>query len=273
MRDRRLPRRALAGGGARRSDRAGPGVVTARVPADAGMTLVELLVTMALLAVVTTVVLSLYHAFSSSAVDSRTLSVSEERLHGVMRILEADVRSADPLLVVPSSFTLDPSPPAVTSSGTAGTTPTDVIAMQESQATFSPCSNPPPATVGTVPSPFLPSPMSANLIWAYDPTNHSLTRYSYCANDSPPAWEPGIKLLDVVDPAGTMFQVHQDLTTYSGTQATTPPSTTVVNQAAPACATSLGIDVTTRSNGQAISYAVDLAVSLPNQGAVEVQAC
>jgi hypothetical protein len=237
------------------------------------MTLVELLVTMALLTVVTTVVLSLYHAFSSSAFDSRTLSVSEERLHGVMRILEADVRSADPLLVVPSSFTLDPSPPAVTSSGTTGTTPTDVIAMQESQATFSPCTNPPPATAGTVPSPFLPSPTSANLIWAYDPTTHSLTRYSYCANDSPPAWEPGIDLLDVVDPAGTMFQVHQDVATYSGTQATTPSSTTVVNQAAPACATSLGIDVTTRSNGQAISYSVELAVSLPNQGAVEVQAC
>lgn len=234
------------------------------------MTLVELLVTMALLAVVTTVVLSLFHAFSSSAADSRTLSVSEERLHGVMRILEADVRSADPLLVVPASFTLDPSPPAITSSGTTGT---DVIAMQESQATFSPCANPPPATAGTVPSPFLPSPTGANLIWAYDPTTHSLTRYSYCANDNPPAWEPGTSLLDVVNPAGTMFQVHQDVAAYSGTQATTPSSTTVVNQAAPACATSLGIDVTTRASGQAISYSIELAVSLPNQGAVEVQAC
>ncbi|MCU1493074.1 MAG: hypothetical protein JWO62_838, partial [Acidimicrobiaceae bacterium] len=95
-----------------------------RLRDDAGMTLVELVVTMALLLLVTTLVLTVYRVFSSSAADSRTLSVSQERVHSVLRILEADVRSANPLLLVPSSFTLDPSPPAVTSTGASGTSST-----------------------------------------------------------------------------------------------------------------------------------------------------
>jgi type II secretory pathway pseudopilin PulG len=235
------------------------------------MTLVELVVTMAVVLVISVVVLTLYGAFSSTAADSRALSVSQERVHTVMRVLEADVRSANPLLLVPSSFTLDPT--AVTSSGASGTTPTDVIAMYETTDSFSPCTHRVSNPSGTVPSPFLPSAVGANVIWAYNPGAHTLTRYSYCAADTSPAWKQSLVLFNVVNAKGTMFTISQNGASVVGTQTQTPTTTTVTNQAAPVCGTSLTISVRTKARTQVIPYAVQLAVALPNETGVEAQAC
>ncbi len=233
------------------------------------MTLVELTVTMAILLIVMGAFLSLFGAFSSSASNSRTLTAGQENAHTTLRILQADLRSADPLLLVPSSFTLDPSgSSAVGANGTSGV---DVVAMYETVDTYNPCSTATTTTTTTttLPSPFLSSAFAPNVIWAYSPAAGTLTRYSLCSA----TWTPVVSLSNLANPTQPMFQVAQDGSSASSPQTTTTSVTTVPNQAAPSCGSSIAVYFKVKAQAQATAFTVRLNVPLPNQTGVVSQAC
>lgn len=236
---------------------------------DSGTTLVELLVTLAIFSVVIASVFEIFGVFSFSSTSTRTLTFSQENVHTVLRILEADVRSADPLLLVPSSFTADPSGSSAV--GANGTNPVDVIAMQEDNDAFSACSGASSTTSTSLPSPFLSTPTSANVIWAYSPTTGTLSRYSYCTSSA--TWTAGMTLTHLANATQTMFQAAQDGATSVLPQAPTPSPTTVTNQGAPLCGESLLIVLVDKARSQSIPFVIRQSVQLPNQTGVEEQEC
>jgi prepilin-type N-terminal cleavage/methylation domain-containing protein len=214
---------------------------------DAGMSLVELLVSMAIILVIVAAFAFLYLALSSSATDTGYLSQSQGTVRNVVRVLEADLRSADPLLLVPSSFTADPNGPANT----------DVVALYTPDDRYSPCTR----TTGSSipPSPFVAQTFTANVIWAYDPVARTLTRYSYCSG----AWTPAMTLSNTATQRATpsMFTPSQD--TGSGTQVAIPTAT-IVNQSTPVCATSVTISIQVQAKGQSTVFRTRTAVPLEN---------
>ena len=250
---------------------------------DDGMTLVELLVSMSILLVVMGSFIGVYFGFSGSSTNTVSYSHEQGTARNVMLVLEADLRSADPLTLVPSSFTSAESlpPGTVTSSGTYGVSSTDVIAMHEDSDAYSPCPTT-TTTTTTVPSPFLSSPFAANVVWAYDRADGVLTRYSYVTPDPNAAsstcqtggWLAGMTLDHVTNAAGTMFTVSQNASVLR-TQATTPSTPTVANEAAAACGTSARVVIMLqdRSVGQQFSFRIETTVPLPNETAVSGQAC
>lgn len=226
----------------------------------------------------------MYFAFAQSGANTLSYAHQQGEVRSVVRILEADLRSADPLTTVPASFTSAVTLPAgtVTSGGTTGTSPTDVIAMYTTDDRYSPC---PAGTTTTtaVPSPFLSSPFSANVVWAYNSTAETLTRYSYVTPDSSAStmicknggWiADGVVLDDVINAPGTMFTISQG-SSPAESQATVPASTTVTNEAAPACGATVSvlISVQNKSVGEQLDYSERTSLPLPNQTAVQGQAC
>lgn len=247
------------------------------------MTLVELLVSLALLTIIMGAFFLVYFSFAGSSTNTVNYSQEQGTVRNAVRILEADLRSSDPLTVVPSSFTSAVTLPSgtVTSSGTNGTTPTDVIAMYENNDLYAACPTT-TTTTTTVPSPFLSTPYSANVVWAYNSTAATLTRYSYVAANSGASssvcktggWiTDGVTLSHVVNSHGTMFTISQGGSAL--TQATTPTSTTVTNQAAAACGTSVSVQIVDKNTkqGQQFSFVVQTTVPLSNQTALQTQAC
>ncbi|MHB1510490.1 MAG: PilW family protein [Acidimicrobiales bacterium] len=240
---------------------------------DSAFSLVELLVTMSILLIVTAIVAMIYGPLSSQATNTTNLAQNEGRVRNVVRVLEADLRSADPLLLVPSSFTADPD--GTSASGTYSTSPTDIVAMYEPTDRYSPCPAPPPSTSSAVPTPFEESPFAANVIWAYDPgpgaNAGTLIRYSYCPSSSS-LWTPGLVLRDVVNAPATMFALTQTSLPLS-LQSPTPTSTTIPNQAAPACGRVERIYIQVRSRAERTPYTIRATIDLPNQVAVQPGAC
>lgn len=252
---------------------------------DEGLTLIELLVSMAILAVIMSAFFLFYFSFAQSSTNTVNYSEDQSSVRGVTRILESDIRSADPLTLVPASFLGSVSLPSgtVTSSGTDGTAPTDVLAMYENDDRFTPCSGSGSTTTTSVPAPYLSSPFSANVVWAYDKATGTLTRYSYVAPDASAAtsacqtggWmTDGVALDHVVNAHGTMFGVSQGSGTAQA-QVTTPSSTTVANQAAPACGSTVSVylELDNKKGGQQISFRARSSLPLPNQSALQPQAC
>jgi hypothetical protein len=226
----------------------------------------------------------MYFAFAQSGANTLSYAHQQGEVRSVVRILEADLRSADPLTTVPASFTSAVTLPAgtVTSGGTTGTSPTDVIAMYTTDDRYSPCAAG-TTTTTAVPSPFLSSPFSANVVWAYNSAAQTLTRYSYVTPNSSAStticknggWiADGVVLDDVTNAHGTMFTISQS-TSLADPQATVPTSTTVPNQAAPACgaAVSILISVQNKSVGEQLAFSERTSLPLPNQIAVQGQAC
>ena len=231
---------------------------------DGGFTLVELLISLSLILVVMGGFFSLFFALTGAA---NTVGVStrlQENTRNVVRVLEADVRSADPLTLVPSSFPNDPT--GTSNAGPNGTSPTDVIAMYEVSDRYSPCRT--TSTVPAVQSPFQILPVAANLVWAFDPVARSLTRYSYCANSG---WTAGMSLPDVVDAGATMFRAAQDTNATPLAQQPLPTSTVVANQSTPVCGVSLAVVVSVKPPRQANSFTVRASLPLENQNFVQVQ--
>lgn len=261
-----------------------PRATGSRSFSDEGMTLVELLVSMSILLVVMGSFIGVYFGFSGSSTNTVTYSHEQGTARNVMLVLEADLRSADPLTLVPTSFTSAVSLPSgtVTSSGLYGTAPTGVIAMYENSDAYSPCPTTTTTTTTTVPSPFLSNPFSANVVWAYDRADGVLTRYSYVAPEPNAAsstcktggWLAGMTLDHVANAAGSMFTVSQNASSLR-TQVSTPSSTTVANQAAASCGRSVKVFITLldKTAGQQFSFRLETTVPLPNEKAVTGQVC
>ncbi len=254
-----------------------------RARSDEGMTLVELLVTLVLMLVIMGSFFFMYFGFASSGVSTVKFSEEQGQVRNVERILESDIRSADPLTLLPSSFdsTTLLGGGAVTSSGTYGTSPTDSLAMYENDVRYDPC--PQSSTTTTQPpTSYISSAFAANVVWGYNPTAHTLTRYNYVTPDSSAStptcktggWVSDLVLAHVENPGATMFRVSQG-TSSPNTQATTPSSTTVTNQAAPACGTTVSVYVVVRNKkaGQQGTFTIRTSVSLPNEAGVSYQAC
>lgn len=237
---------------------------------DEGMTLVELLVAMAIMLVIMAAFFALYFGLSGSASNTVAYSHQQSNVRNVMRVLEADLRSADPLTLVPATFTSDPNGSSAV--GTSGTTSTDIVAMYEAKDRYSPCSGGSTTTNSNYqsPSPFVASAFMANVIWAYDPVAGTLTRYSDCSG----SWTAGMELGDVTTAAKTMFTASSVYS--SQTQITSVPTisgTTMVGQVAPLCGTSVRAVIKVSNKGQQIPFRVRVVVPLPNQTAVQSEAC
>lgn len=251
-----------------------------RAAPDDGVTLIELLVALSLITVVMIGFFVMFLAFANSATGTRQYTFAQEQSLTVVRVLEADVRSADPLLVASpfggsGAVSLDRNGTA--SAGPNGVGKTDVIAMYETNDRYSPCFS------GTVtPPPFTPftaavAAFSANVVWAYDPGPGAnagvLTRYSYCPAASP-QWQRTLTLRGVTNTGGTMFQVAQD--TSGGQplpQASIPSPTSVPNQSVPVCGNSLQIVVKTQNGKNSAVFTARGHVPLENEGDYEFVAC
>lgn len=241
---------------------------------DEGLTLVELLVTTAAMLVVVGGFLYVNVQFSQSSTNTQQLTQSAGSVRNTVRVLEADLRSADPLLLVPTSFTADPN--GSSNAGSFGTTSTDIVAMYEAVDLYASCPGQTTTTTSsTLPTAFEAQVFAANVIWAYDPgpgsQAHTLTRYSYCPTSA--AWAVDMRLRLVSDQKATMFTVSQG----SGTpqaQIPNPSSTSVPNQATPVCGSSVNVAVTVQTpKTQPTPFIVQVAVMLPNQPPVAPEAC
>src|SRR5690348_14587753 len=98
-----------------------------RLGDEDGFTLVELLVAMFSMMVLIGGFIYVNLQFSESSTNTQQLTQGAGAARNIVRALEADLRSANPLLLVPSSFTADPN--GSSNSGPNGTTPTDIVAM------------------------------------------------------------------------------------------------------------------------------------------------
>jgi predicted component of type VI protein secretion system len=210
---------------------------------------------------------------SSLGTSTQSFTQSQTTTRITVRVLAADLRSADPLLLTPTSFTGDSH--GISTTGAQGSNGTDVIAMYEANDTYSPCRTQSAPTNSSLPSNFESQPVAANVIWAYDPGPGSnaatLTRYSYCPLNTP-AWTAGFRMKNVSDLSGTMFTESQDSSSPLN-QATTPSSTTLLNQAAPACASSLTVLATVKPTHSTVGFTISVTVALPNQAGVAASAC
>jgi Tfp pilus assembly protein PilW len=231
---------------------------------DSGMTLVELLVAMVTTSVVLGVFLLSFTDLNNSATNATGFSQQQGQVRDAMRIMESDIRSSDPLLLVPSSFTLDSN--GSSNVGTNGTSATDIIAMYSTDDVFSPCFTGP--TPGEI-SPFQTTPPAANLIWAYDPVAKTLTRYSYCSG----AWTADYKLSNLANAAKTMFQASQQPGATLQTQTATPSPTTVTNQGAPVCGVNLTVSISAKIKGNTSPFKTHVTIELQNQGSFSGEGC
>jgi hypothetical protein len=200
----------------------------------------------------------MYLSLNRSGQGTTQLTASQSSTRTVVRVLEADVRSADPL-EVPSSAQ------NITAGTFPGTADTDYIAMFESADPFSPCKTtptPPSVPSGSLPMVVLQAP---NVVWSYSPATGRLTRWSYVDCGSGAKWYAGMYLGNVVDPAGTAFLVLG-----AGTQITTG----VTGQAAlPLCASGVKVRIQTATKGQTTAFKLDVTLPLPNEQSVEAPAC
>jgi len=230
---------------------------------EAGFTLVELVIAMTLVLVIMAAFFLMFFSFGSSGTSSADLSEVQGSARNVIDVLEADLRSADPLVGVPTSFTADPA-----------AVPGDVVAMVELTDRYSPCPSATttvatsPTSVSGLPSPYLSSSYVANVVWADDTSTRTLTRYSYADCNGVPGWYPDLVLRDVLDPPGTTFAL-----TSAGTQASGSAASSVSGSSSPACASAVTVTLELRKPGGSSTFRVRLVVPLPNQQAVEVQAC
>lgn len=225
------------------------------------MTLVELLVAMSILVVVITGFTFMYISLNRSGIGTTQLTASQSSARVVVRVLEADIRSADPL-ILPQSVSLGNLP-------VSGTPDADYIVMFEATDSFSPCKTtpvPPSVPDGSEPYVVVPTP---NLAWVYTPGQAggtgTLTRWSYVDCGSGAKWQPGMQLQNVVTPAGQTF-----LLTGTGPQITTMLSGVA---ALPVCATGVRIRVQTTTKSQTTPFKLDVTLPLPNSGSVEAEAC
>ncbi len=242
---------------------------------DRGATLLELVVTFGAEVVLVGTAIGFFGTMSATSQSSRALTTNEEVAHGALRTLESDVASANPLVLVPSSFTDDPS--GSSNVGPNGTTPTDIIAMQESSDPYSSCSAGPGSTTTTstttttlLPSPYSATTTAANVIWAYDPAKGVLTRYSWCSSSA--SWQADTSVPGLRDASATMFQLVQ-ANGASLTQSSLPSSTVVPNQTSPSCGTSLRISLLFAGKTAPFSFTVGTSVQMPNQSQALQQGC
>jgi hypothetical protein len=68
-----------------------------------------------------------------------------------------------------------------------------------------------------------------------------------------------------------MFTMSQDSGSF--TQATTPTSTTIVNQSAAVCGTSITVSILVKTKTQLAPFKVHFNMDLPNQPGQAIQAC
>lgn len=228
-----------------------------RARGDAGMTLVELLVAMSILVVVVTAFTFMYVALNRSGIGTGQLTASQSSARVVVRVLEADIRSADPL-ILPQSVSLGNLP-------VSGAEDADYVVMFEASDPFSPCKTtpvPPSVPDGSVPYVVVPTP---NVAWTYNHSTGILTRWSYADCGSGAKWHQGMQLQNVVTPAGQTFFI-----TGAGAQITAMLSGVA---ALPVCATGMRIRVQTTTKAQTTPFKLDVTLPLPNSGSVEAEAC
>lgn len=234
--------------------------------ADEGFTLIELLVAMTLLVAVMAAFLLMYLAFGTSGRSTQALSQTQGSTHLVIRQLESDIRSADPLLQWPASPSDVPA-----SIGGMGTANTDKIAMYLPVDSLLSCpSGSVPTTTSGSLTPFeAGGTFSADVIWVYDATAGTLNRYVYANCGNGFGWQttPEMSLSNVVDAPGTMFSAVS-----AGTQATLGV-TVAANQAAPTCASAMTISISAKASSQTSPFKVAETIPLPNQPAVKGFAC
>jgi prepilin-type N-terminal cleavage/methylation domain-containing protein len=240
---------------------------------DDGLTLIELLVTMLIMLAVMGAFLIMFVSLNSSATSTTALSQSQGQVRNIMRILEADLRSSDPLLLVPASFTSGGyDPGAITSPGAQGISPTDVVALYSIYDSYSPCRT---SQSPNPPSPYQPQTYTPNVIWALNATNKTLTRYSLCNA----IWTPDEVLRNVTTPrAGTgsgatgMFTVAQDFTSTGSTlnQQPLPANST---QSTPVCGTSITISIEVTGVKRGTPFRVRAVITLTNQPAASPFGC
>lgn len=239
---------------------------------DRGFTLVEMLVAMTTLLIIVVSFSFLYYSFQTLGFNTTGYAEAQGTERTVIRILEADARSADPLTLVPATFTQDP----------AGARNSDVIGMFEQVDTYatSPsgggvCPGGGTTTVATttsLPAPFASGNVIANVVWAYDPTAGTVTRYSWCTSTN--GWRADdVVLKGVSNASGTMFKFVAPSSSATSQITTPPTSTSNPNSAAPACAASLDVLVTTKTVKGGFPFTVQVNVVLPNQPGVLAQGC
>ena len=230
---------------------------------DSGLTLVEVVIALAMLTLIMAAFYVMFLAFGDSATNSQQLSQSQGSTQLVVRQLESDLRSADPLLQWPSTGV----PTSITGSGAPNT---DMIALYLPVDALSPCPRPTTTTTSALPSPYTSArTFIANVVWVYNPATHILARYSTSATcGGSLTWQtsPEVKLTNVKDAAGTMFTA-----TSAGTQATITGAT--ADQAAPTCASAVAVSVITQSKRQSTPFKIGVTLPLANQSAVKGFAC
>lgn len=227
---------------------------------DGGMTLVELSVAMLVMALVITGFSFAYLGLNRSGQGTTQLTESQGSTRTVVRVLEADLRSADPL-ELPQSVSLGSFVPP-------GTGDEDYLVMFEASDPFSPCKTtpvPPSVPSGSVPIVSVEAP---NLVWSYSAATGTLTRWSYVDCGSGAKWQSGLKLQNVIDPAGTMF-----LLTGTGPQQTSMVTGLSGQAALAVCATGVKVHIQTTTKGQTTPFKLDVTVPLANEPSVEAQAC
>lgn len=222
---------------------------------DEGFTLVEMLIAMAISIVILTAFIFAFIAFGVSATGTRTLGESQGATANALAVLEADLRSADPLMEVPAGFPL-------AAGQTAGP---DAIALHEALDFFSPCqkgelNSDVPLDLDPVPA--TPPP---NVIWSYTPATGTLSRWSYCSSE----WtRDSVSLHGVVNPAGVIFHVIPPASA---------PNSQITSGATdlPVCATGVTIQIEVKVKQQTAPFDVRVTVPLPNQTApaIRSQAC
>jgi hypothetical protein len=223
------------------------------------MTLVELSVAMVVMTGVLIGFMFMYLMLNRSGQGTTQLTASQSSTRLVERVLEADIRSADPLEYPQLAANITPGQ-------FPGTADTDYVAMFETIDGYSPCqTTPTPPSVPTGPLPFV-TVEEPNVVWSYAASTGILTRWSYvsCGAGSP-SWHSGLQLRNVIDPAGTMFSL-----TGVGTQT----ATTVAGEVAvPSCADAVSVNMKTTTRSQTTPFKLNVTLPLPNQQSVEDQAC
>lgn len=237
---------------------------------DEGFTLVEMLIAMAMMLLLMGAFFLMFFAFSHSEQGTQALSNSQSQSRLTLQLLEADLRSADPLMDVPMSL-LDTYPQY------DGLPTSDAVAMFETVDLDEPCV---PAsstsTTTTLPSIYQDSSAVANVVWAYEPPTAGqsgvLTRYSYLNCGSGSAWVVDTSLANVANgslvPPKSVFTVIPPA-------GQIPNSGTLTGSLSPACAVGIEVrlDIEAPHQSQPGPFDDSVEIPLPNQPAVEAQAC
>jgi prepilin-type N-terminal cleavage/methylation domain-containing protein len=231
-----------------------------RTDRESGMTLIEMIVAMLIMAALLAGFSFMYLAYSRSGEGTTQLTASQGSTRTVVRVLEADLRSADPL-ELPGTVSLGSLTPP-------GAGDQDYLVMFEPTDAFAPCKTtpvPPAVPSGSLPVVLVPAP---NVVWSYSKATGVLTRWSYVNCGSGAQWRAGMTLRNIVDAAGTMF-----LLTGTGSQVPSIPTGETGQAAVAVCATGVKIRIQTSTKSQTTPFKLDVTVPLPNETSVEGQAC